>query len=36
MQMLDGVGGPAGLVGWIEDAAIAVLGRRTPRTRTSA
>lgn len=24
MQMLDGVGGPAGLVGWIEDAAIAV------------
>lgn len=24
LQMLDGVGGPAGLVGWIDDAAIAV------------
>jgi hypothetical protein len=24
LQMLDGVGGPAGLVGWIEDAGIAV------------
>lgn len=24
LQMLDGVGGPAGLVGWIDDAAVAV------------
>ncbi len=24
LQMLDGVGGPAGLVGWIDDAAIAI------------